>query len=260
MILTLDIDSVNIFLSWSDIIEKSIKRLAKIPAATGKRKASSTANNGAPTKKKSTTDSASPTNYHHGDLREALISAAEQILAERGVAGLTLRECARRAGVSHAAPANHFSDVRGLLTAVATRGRERLGTMMASARKKAHDAPAALIGVGQAYVIYAMRNPAQFALMHRSELLNMLDERLQIAGQASYDHLIQALTGACGPNAEMKPDFDARVLLAWTAVHGFSHLVLEGALNDAGHAPTATEVRRRLDAMLAQMMPALIGQ
>src|SRR5687768_5541186 len=64
--------------------------------------------------------------YHHGDLQAALIAAAEDVLAEKGVSGFSLREAARRAGVSPAAPAHHFKDARGLLTAVAARGFQRL--------------------------------------------------------------------------------------------------------------------------------------
>ena len=60
--------------------------------------------------------------YHHGDLKEALLTAAEAVLRDRGLQGFTLRECARRAGVSHAAPKHHFGDVRGVLTEIAARG------------------------------------------------------------------------------------------------------------------------------------------
>ena len=62
------------------------------------------------------------TSYHHGDLKEALLAAAESVLDDHGLQGFTLRECARRAGVSHAAPKHHFGDVRGVLTEVAARG------------------------------------------------------------------------------------------------------------------------------------------
>src|SRR5882762_3071923 len=71
-----------------------------------------------------------PDPYHHGALREALVKAAEDVLRERGLARLTLRECARRAGVSHGAPAHHFKDVTGLLTEVAASGFESLGALM----------------------------------------------------------------------------------------------------------------------------------
>jgi len=79
--------------------------------------------------------------YHHGDLREALLEAAEALLREEGVPGLTLRACARRAGVSHAAPKHHFADLSELLSAVAARGFDRLTVALVDAREAAGDDP-----------------------------------------------------------------------------------------------------------------------
>jgi AcrR family transcriptional regulator len=187
-----------------------------------------------------------------------MIGVAEEVLAARGVQGLTLRECARRAGVSHAAPANHFGDVRGLLTAVAARGHERMAALMATARRKAGgDARTALLGVGQAYVLFALGHRAQFALMHRYELLNMQDAHLMQAAQRTFAHLQQALIAASPPGALLQPGFETRGILAWSAVHGFTQLVLEGALNAGQDELSMTQVKRLLTQMLGRLFPAL---
>ena len=107
--------------------------------------------------------------YHHGALREALIEATESLLAERGPDGFSLREVARRAGVSPAAPAHHFGDAAGLLTAVATLGFAGL----TEALERGHalgggDPRAALRGQGMEYVAFALRHPGRFRLMFRS--------------------------------------------------------------------------------------------
>src|SRR5262245_63504551 len=87
--------------------------------------------------------------YHHGELREALVSAGRKLLEERGLRGFTLRECARRATVSHAAPAHHFASIDDLLAEIATRGYHELtAAMSAEARRSGGDADASLVGQG----------------------------------------------------------------------------------------------------------------
>ena len=106
--------------------------------------------------------------YHHGDLRRTLVSAAEELLAERGADGFSLREVARRAGVSPAAPAHHFGDSAGLLTAVATLGFEELAQSLLAGHKGAGSDPRArLVGQGVGYVRFALAYPGRFGLMFR---------------------------------------------------------------------------------------------
>src|SRR3982751_1093477 len=109
--------------------------------------------------------------YHHGALRESLIEAAEAVLAERGVEGFSLREVARRSGVSPAAPAHHFGDANGLLTAVATLAFEGLTEALQAGNARGGDDPVARLreqGVG--YVSFALRYPGRFGLMFRTGL------------------------------------------------------------------------------------------
>ena len=105
--------------------------------------------------------------YHHGDLRRVLLDAAVAAIAERGAAALSLRDLARRAGVSHAAPTHHFRDKAGLLTAVAAEGFALLGTALAEADDFA--------ATGVAYVRFATTHPGHFAVMFRPVLYHRDD-------------------------------------------------------------------------------------
>src|SRR4051794_7988101 len=109
--------------------------------------------------------------YHHGDLRRTLLASAVEVITERGVAALSLRDLARRAGVSHAAPTHHFTDRAGLLTAVAAQGWSLLAGALA-----AHTADFTEAGV--AYVVFAVEHPAHFAVMRSPDLVRADDPEL----------------------------------------------------------------------------------
>src|SRR4051794_796732 len=117
------------------------------------------------TGRKKLADRRAARSYHHGDLRKALLIAAEADLAEKGLEGFTLRGCARRAGVSHAAPAHHFKDTGALLTALAADGYERFTAAMQKRQAAETTARARLIGAGLGYLDFALANPALFRLM-----------------------------------------------------------------------------------------------
>lgn len=169
--------------------------------------------------------------YHHGDLARALTGAAVELIEERGIAELSLRELARRAGVSHAAPAHHFGDRAGLLTAVATEGFRRFRAALEAARDAA--GPNALLqlnATGRAYVHFAVEQRAYFELMFRPEHLNQSDPTLQAASDASYQVLLDTVVAAQALG--MAPGIDARsvALAAWANVHGLATLWLDGNL------------------------------
>ena len=174
--------------------------------------------------------------YHHGDLRAALIAAAEEELAEKGVDGFTLRGCARRAGVSHAAPAHHFKDVRALFTALATIGLRRLAdTTEAFGR----EAPAGTLehftAIGRGYVTFAIENPAYFRLIFRSDSLDSDNPELIAAGKAAFGVPVAAVGayfGSADPMAD--PELVPLVIGLWSIVHGFSELLLSGQLTRRG--------------------------
>lgn len=167
--------------------------------------------------------------YHHGDLKAALLAAAEDLLRERGLEGFTLRECARRAGVSHAAPAHHFGDLRGLFAEFAAVGFARLHQAMQGYRAAAGPDPVAqLHAAGRAYIDFAIANPAHFRLMFRREKLDQNNARLQSAGEGAFGELKSALALAMGQPADA--DLTAQQLAAWSTVHGYASLLLEGQL------------------------------
>jgi AcrR family transcriptional regulator len=110
--------------------------------------------------------------HHHGNLRAALLSAAREIIAESGVEGLSLREAARRAGVSHAAPKHHFGNLAGLLAALAVEGFDLLGSEMDRQIETAGGhfcAVKRLNAVGLGYVAFAARYPEHFRIMFKGK-------------------------------------------------------------------------------------------
>ena len=161
-------------------------------------------------------------NYHHGDLRAVILAEAARLVAERGADGVSLRELARSAGVSHAAPAHHFTDRRGLFTALATQGFQLLGEALFDARG---DFTAAAL----AYVRFAIEHPGHYQVMFNKSLLDGLDPELAAAEAAAGAELSRGVATLRDPNAQADPA-GAR-LAAWSLVHGFSMLWLNDAVN-----------------------------
>ena len=137
---------------------------------------------------------AGETPYHHGDLHDALLAAAERVLERDGLAGLTLRAVAREAGVSHAAPTHHFGDLTGLLSELAAIGFRRFNEAMAAAgRNETHSLMKALARA-KAYVAYAQARPGMYGLMFRTERLDMTRPSLHEAATASFEGLANAVS------------------------------------------------------------------
>lgn len=165
--------------------------------------------------------------YHHGDLHAALIKATEEIIAERGVEGFSLREAARRAGVSAAAPAHHFGDARGLLTAVAVRGLNDLAEVSRIASEAAGPDPEAKrVAIGEAYIRYALDHRARFDLMFRKTLLDRENPALHDAGERCFAVVVEAIGG----DPEADPAAEARIVACWALAHGLARLKLDGML------------------------------
>lgn len=193
--------------------------------------------------------------YHHGDLTTALIAAGLEVLKERGVGGFSLRETAKRAGVSPAAPAHHFKDARGLLTALATLAFEGLSSALeqalaASQPEAASDRKQSLIRLCQAYVAYAQKEPQLFDLMWKSSLLNCQDMRLLTASSKAYRHLHHTATGETLPEimtSGQGPQCpDPRVIGIWSLAHGYATLKLQTAFFE----PDPDFLERTLDQIL----------
>jgi AcrR family transcriptional regulator len=194
-----------------------------------------------------------PASYHHGSLREALLRAAERILQRDGIQGLTRRAAAREAGVSHAAQKNHFGDIAGLLSDLAAVGFQRIAATMQAGLRETDPPGARLEAIGRAYVTFARTHPELFLLMYRSERLDMSRPALRAAVAAS----ARVLYGAVGAVREenlagtLTLTQAAHVASAWSLVHGFAMLLLDGRLSRLmAHLPPGTDPDALLRAML----------
>ncbi len=166
--------------------------------------------------------------YHHGDLRRAVVTAALDVIRTDGPAALSLRDLARRAGVSHAAPAHHFKDRTGLLTAIATEGHDLLTAVLSDA--------AELSEAGVRYVRFTVDHPAHFQVMFQPDLLRADDPELLAAKARSYEQLRAAVAALPG---DRSTDPELTGIAAWSAAHGFATLLLTHNLDRAlgGRAP-----------------------
>jgi AcrR family transcriptional regulator len=162
--------------------------------------------------------------YHHGDLRQAVLTAAIAVLGESGPTQLSLRDLARRAGVSHAAPAHHFGDKAGLLTAVAAQGYQLLADTLTAARQRSAD----FLEVGVAYVRFAVDHRAHFEVMFRPDLYHPDDPVVAAARQRAADALYGGVRSVTA--TRRGPDIPLAGIAAWSLVHGFATLWLNHAL------------------------------
>ncbi len=168
--------------------------------------------------------------YHHGDLRRAVLDGALAAIADRGAAAFSLRDVARRAGVSHAAPAHHFGDKTGVLTAIATEGFELLAAATDAASSD-------LIDGGLAYIRFAIEHPAHYEVMFRPDLYNPDDVDLINARRAGSSVLFNAVRRVLGPDASDEAVVGG-VVAAWSFAHGFASLWSAGNIPaPAGSAP-----------------------
>jgi AcrR family transcriptional regulator len=165
--------------------------------------------------------------YHHGDLRHALLSEAEQILESEGVQGLTLRAIARAAKVSHTAPQNHFGDLTGLLSELAALGFHRFARdLTAASAQVGDDRLARNRATARAYLAFARRHPGLFTLMFRSERLDAGRPALREAIEAARASL--AATSQPSVRAAPPRHLVAAGAARWSLVHGFAVLLVEG--------------------------------
>ncbi|MFE5816433.1 TetR/AcrR family transcriptional regulator [Streptomyces sp. NPDC056479] len=184
--------------------------------------------------------------YHHGDLRRAILTAALDVIAADGPSALSLRDLARRAGVSHAAPAHHFKDRTGLLTAIAAEGFGLLATALIEA--------ADLKDAGVRYVRFAREHPAHFQVMFGPELLRAGDLELTTARALAADTLRGAVA-AVRPE-ELGIDHRLAGVAAWSLAHGFATLLLSHNLDGPVGDQDPEEVFRTLAVMLFRSEPS----
>lgn len=167
--------------------------------------------------------------YHHGHLREALVQEGLRLLEEAGEAGFSLRELARRVGVSANAAYRHFASREALLEALAANGFRRFGAAQAQALVAADHPLRGFLAAGHAYVAFARAQPGLFRLMFGRFSIGRAEGEMAQAGELAFQGLRHAVAAALA-----KPVGDAVVdvaaLHAWSLVHGLSVLVLDGHL------------------------------
>lgn len=178
--------------------------------------------------------------YHHGHLRQALLDAALHLITEHGIDSLTLREVARQAGVSHAAPYHHFADKSALVEAVVVESFHGLTTALREATTSSATPIEHVMTLGKAYIRFAVEHPAAFRLMFRPELRHasfserpeypanssLIDEAALEAYQLLTDGIIACQQAGCIPVGDPAP----LTLTAWSTVHGLALLILDGSL------------------------------
>jgi AcrR family transcriptional regulator len=180
------------------------------------------------------------------------------VLERDGLAGLTLRAVAREAGVSHAAPTHHFGDLSGLVSELAAIGFRQFNAAMASSCAPDTPFPGRMMVRAKAYVAYAQAHPGMYGLMFRTERLDHSRPSLHEAAEASFAGLAGSV--AASRHEEIREEAltleqAAAIARAWSLVHGFTMLLLDGRLSDIlRRLPQGTSAETLLDAMLRLTM------
>src|SRR5271169_4739343 len=177
-----------------------------------------------------------PRTYHHGDLRRSLIDSALALVTEEQDWAFSLREVARRAGVSHNAPYNHFADKRDLLAAVAAAGFATLGERIVTATSGIENAQTALVKSALVYVTFGVENPAHYRLMFSSALITAEKGRPAAVATAGVEtrailaNIIRrgAVMGIFDASFSGDEELHVAVLSAWSTVHGLTSLTIDG--------------------------------
>ena len=183
------------------------------------------------------------------DIRRAILDHAVELVAEHGVRGVSFREVARRAGVSHQAPYHHFGNLQGILEAIA---REGFATLTRSMQKAArHEDPIeAYRGIGLAYVRFATSNVGYFRVMFQRSLVDLHDQASPIEeAAATYQTLVDCTTRLieAGYASSLEPDGFAH--LSWSTVHGLATLIVEGALQKKSKREVTSETKLVVDSL-----------
>lgn len=200
--------------------------------------------------------------YHHGNLREALLAAALELLDTEGEGAVTVRAVARMAGVSHSAPAHHFGDRDGLIEALKAQVARELGQVLRTSTQ-GRDAITSSQRIGVAYVRWAIEHPARFRLLSRYTPHSPLrpqpvpadpDEGRRSGAWDGFGRsvLIEVLEDAQAGGRITSGDPMALAMTAWSAMHGLAILLLDGLLTDG--PPTVEQAER-----LAEKVTTVLG-
>lgn len=192
-------------------------------------------------------------NYHHGDLYRSLLAAAESLLARHGIAGLSLREVAKAAGVSHTAPYRHFRNKTALVEALTAEGFRRLQSGCETARRRYPNDPARqLVEAGLAYLYLAVEKPTVVHLMFGG-VVSLCDAGadLRQAADAAWEGLVRIVRDGQTAGIYRKAESFDLTLAAWSMVHGLALMATAGLL---GPRPMTRRQLRRLGKTVAEIL------
>ncbi|NWG08404.1 MAG: TetR/AcrR family transcriptional regulator [Chloroflexi bacterium] len=174
-------------------------------------------------------------NYHHGDLKNALIKAGVKILAKEGVGGLSLRKVAKQAGVSHAAPYSHFADKQALIAAISTEGFKQLYIQIEEIRAAHRNRPEALlVETAWAYMQFAFNEPDRFKLMFSSVLEKEKEYPDFVeSSKKNFEQIVEVIEACQSVGILRSGPSDLTTVSVWSMVHGLVMLALEGQIPHA---------------------------
>jgi len=205
--------------------------------------------------------------YHHGNLKPALLEAALQLISEVGPAAFTLREVARRAGISHNAPYRHFREKDELLAAIAAQGFERLGDALAnpgpwkSGAGSGAGKPALerFQASGLAYVRFALNAPEHLLVMFDWPLTPAHYPNLAASAERAFSILVGLVQGAQTEGSLPPGDAMEQACIAWSMVHGVAKLAISHRLPFRNEAEALSFAARSIQALYDGMAPPKSG-
>lgn len=193
--------------------------------------------------------------YHHGNLREALVEAAMLEVLERGVAGLTLRGVARRAGVSQAAPYHHFANKEALIAELCLRGFRALNDRLRVARATTDEPVAQLRAMGEAYIAFAREQPARFRVLFGHYVEDKAEyEELLHEAESSFEILVSSIARGQALGAFRGDDPVTTSLGLWSGVHGAAMMLVDGAIEYDSLRKRGVDADRLVGATIEQCL------
>lgn len=166
--------------------------------------------------------------YHHGNLRAALLDAALAVLIDHGITGFSLRETARRVGVTASAPKHHFADTRALLTALAAMAFRELADRLEAADRSGRNRSESIVAQGKAYLDFALDQRQLFELMWQAAMLDLTNADLLEQKKRAFAVLDRRVRGQDAAPIQQSDPRMGPTFAFWSVVHGFSHMAIDG--------------------------------